>query len=203
MSLCCCGRNIAFDLSGMVIDPNDEESVIPDIFKTEVIKKIILPYYKDNIEYIVNTKSGWSRVSTGFMTASTLLVGAASILSFASGVYPHRDLNFVAGSIGLVALVFKEFASYANTIDHVKTLSINDLLKNLNIEHEMSDISKNNERIFNKDKIVAKDDASEAGSVHTRRSSRPKVENMLFEMADNTSIDNEEEINKMNSQNSV
>ena len=163
MSLCCCGPAIAFDLSGMVIDPNDEESVIPDIFKTEVIK-IILPYYKDNIEYIVNTKSGWSRVSTGFMTASTLLVGAASILSFASGVYPHRDLNFVAGSIGLVALVFKEFASYANTIDHVKTLSINDLLKNLNIEHEMSDISKNNERIFNKDKIVSKDDASEVGS---------------------------------------
>ena len=137
------------------------------------------------------------------MTASTLLVGAASILSFASGVYPHRDLNFVAGSIGLVALVFKEFASYANTIDHVKTLSINDLLKNLNIEHEMSDISKNNERIFNKDKIVAKDDASEAGSQHTRRSSRPNMNNMLFEMADNTSIDNDEEINKMNSQNSV
>ena len=193
MSVCCLSRNIAFDLSGMVVDPNDEEKVIPDIFKTEVIKKILLPYYKENIEYIVNTKSGWSRVSTIFMTASTLLVGAASILSFASGVYPQRDLNFVAGSIGLVALVFKEFASYANTIDHVKTLSINDILKNLNIEHEMSDISKNNERIFNKDKIIVKDDVSEAGSQHTRgsfSSRKPSLSNMFFNMGDNTSLDN-------------
>jgi|TARA_B100000927_G_scaffold205299_1_gene166627 hypothetical protein len=191
MSVCCCPKNITFDLSGMVVDPNDEEKVIPDIFKTEVVKKILLPYYKENIEYIVNTKSGWSRVSTVFMTASTLLVGAASILSFASGVYPNRDLNFVAGSIGLVALVFKEFASYANTIDHVKTLSINDILKNLNIEHEMSDISKNNERIFNKDKILAKDDDTDVGSQHTRRSfNKGNMSNMIFNLGDNTSLDN-------------
>ena len=97
----------------------------------------------------------------------------------------------MAGSIGLVALVFKEFASYANTIDHVKTLSINDILKNLNIEHEMSDISKNNERIFNKDKILAKDDDTDVGLQHTRRSfNKGNMSNMIFNLGDNTSLDN-------------
>ena len=38
------------------------------------------------------------------------------------------------------------------------------------VSNEMSDISKNNENEFLTKKLVAKDDASDAGSQHTRRS---------------------------------
>jgi len=133
-----------------IINPNEEDSVIPEEFKKKIIKEIILPYYRSNIEYVINTKTGWSKVGVAFFTTSTLLVGASSILSFASGTYPDRNLNFIAGSIGLIALIFKEFASYANSVDHVKTLNINDLLKNIGINHQMKDMSANFEKVIDK-----------------------------------------------------
>jgi hypothetical protein len=116
----------------------------------KIIKEIILPYYRSNIEYVINTKTGWSKVGVAFFKTTTLLVGASSILSFASGTYPDRNLNFIAGSIGLIALIFKEFASYANSVDHVKTLNINDLLKNIGINHQMKDMSANFEKVIDK-----------------------------------------------------
>lgn len=117
------------------------DDVIPPEFKDQVVRRIILPYYKKNIEYIVKSKTTWSRISVAFLTTSTLMIGSASILSFASGVYVDKGLNFVAGSLGLIALVCKEFASYANNLDHVKTLTMNDLMKNVGIHHSFNDTS--------------------------------------------------------------
>jgi hypothetical protein len=131
----------------------DDEHIIPYEFKTKILKEFILPYYKNNIEYVINEKTIWSRIGTGFLTTSTILIGAASILSFASGTYTERNLNFVAGSVGMVALVLKEFASYANSVDHIKTLTINDLLKNIGIKHSLNDSSKNFKKVIEDTKI--------------------------------------------------
>ena len=131
----------------------DTDHVIPEDFKRRILKEFILPYYKANIEYIINEKTIWSRVGTVFLTTSTLLIGGASILSFASSTYPETNLNFVAGSVGMVALVLKEFASYANSVDHIKTLTINDLLKNLSIKHSLNDSSKNFKKVMQEDKM--------------------------------------------------
>lgn len=128
------------------------EHVIPDDFKKRVLKEFILPYYKTNIEYVINEKTIWSRVGTVFLTTSTILIGTASILSFASSTYQNTNLNFIAGSVGMIALVLKEFASYANSVDHIKTLTINDLLKNLGIKHSLNDSSKNFKKVIQDDK---------------------------------------------------
>jgi hypothetical protein len=133
-------------------DVNTEHHVIPDDFKKRILKEFILPYYKTNIEYVINEKTLWSRVGTVFLTTSTILIGGASILSFASSTYPNTNLNFVAGSVGMVALVLKEFASYANSVDHIKTLTINDLLKNIGIKHSLNDSSKNFKKVMQDDK---------------------------------------------------
>ena len=125
------------------MDDIDEEHVIPEDFRKKVLKEFILPYYRANIEYVINEKTAWSRVGTVFLTTSTLLIGTASILSFASSTYQDVNLNFFAGSVGMVALVLKEFASYANSVDHIKTLTMNDLLRNIGIKHSLNDSSKN------------------------------------------------------------
>jgi hypothetical protein len=39
--------------------------------------------------------------------------------------------------------MFKEFATYANSIDHIKTLTLNELLKNIDINHSFIDTSTN------------------------------------------------------------
>jgi hypothetical protein len=134
-------------------DNIDDDHIIPEDFKKKILKQFVLPYYKSNIEYVINEKTIWSRVGTAFLTTSTLLIGTASILSFASSTYPDKNLNFVAGSVGMVALVLKEFASYANSVDHIKTLTINDLLKNIGIKHSLNDSSKNFKKVMQESKI--------------------------------------------------
>lgn len=131
----------------------EENNIIPNEFKLKVLQEFILPYYRSNIEYVINEKTIWSRMGTGFLTTSTILIGAASILSFASSTYPERNLNFVAGSVGMVALVLKEFASYANSVDHIKTLTLNDLLKNIGLKHTINDTSKNFKKAMQDNKI--------------------------------------------------
>jgi len=129
------------------------EQYIPEDFRKKILKEFILPYYRTNIEYVINEKTAWSRVGTVFLTTSTLLIGAASILSFASSSYPNVNLNFFAGSVGMVALVLKEFASYANSVDHIKTLTMNDLLKNIGIKHSINDSSRNFKKVMQDSKI--------------------------------------------------
>jgi hypothetical protein len=137
----CCTDEPEIDIEHYYVNGSAED-VIPPEFKDQIVRRIILPYYRKNIEYTVKSKTTWSRISVAFLTTSTLMIGSASILSFASGVYMDKGLNFVAGSLGLIALVCKEFASYANNLDHVKTLTMNDLMKNVGIHHSFSDTSK-------------------------------------------------------------
>jgi hypothetical protein len=141
------------NFSNIDLSDIDSEHIIPNDFKKRILKEFILPYYKTNIEYVINEKTTWSRVGTVFLTTSTILIGGASILSFASSTYPNTNLNFVAGSVGMVALVLKEFASYANSVDHIKTLTMNDLLKNIGIKHSLNDSSKNFKRAMQDDKL--------------------------------------------------
>ena len=127
------------------LDDSDTESPVkfPKEYKEEIFNKLVLPYYHDNIEYEIKSKDGWSKVSIAFLSISTFLIGGSSLLSFACGFYPNNVLNFVAGSIGLLSIMFKEFATYANSIDHIKTLTLNELLKNIDINHSFIDTSTN------------------------------------------------------------
>ena len=124
-------------------DPENPPVKFPKEYKEEIFNKLVLPYYHDNIEYEIKSKDGWSKVSIAFLSISTFLIGGSSLLSFACGFYPNNVLNFVAGSIGLLSIMFKEFATYANSIDHIKTLTLNELLKNIDINHSFIDTSTN------------------------------------------------------------
>jgi hypothetical protein len=122
---------------------NNRKFSVPKEFKETIFNKLVLPYYTYNIEYEIKSKDGWSKVSVAFLSLSTFLIGGASLMSFACGFYPNNTLNFIAGSIGLLSIIFKEFATYANSIDHIKTLTLNELLKNVEINHTFVDTSTN------------------------------------------------------------
>jgi hypothetical protein len=132
-------------LTNYSLDDSDTEIPVkfPKEYKEEIFNKLVLPYYHDNIEYEIKSKDGWSKVSIAFLSISTFLIGGSSLLSFACGFYPNNVLNFIAGSIGLLSIMFKEFATYANSIDHIKTLTLNELLKNIDINHSFIDTSTN------------------------------------------------------------
>ena len=137
--------NTQHKLTTYSLDDTDHENPVkfPKEYKEEIFNKLVLPYYHYNIEYEIKSKDGWSKVSIAFLSISTFLIGGSSLLSFACGFYPNNILNFVAGSIGLLSIMFKEFATYANSIDHIKTLTLNELLKNIDINHSFIDTSTN------------------------------------------------------------
>jgi hypothetical protein len=138
------------DIPDHIIGNSDSgaSDVLSRDFNEHVIRNILLPYYDTRLKYIMNTQICWSRVGNVAYTTSSILVGIASVLSFASGTYPSIHLNFIAGSLGLLALVCKEFAAYSNTLDHAKVSSVNKLLKQLKIDHELSDTSLDMSSVF-------------------------------------------------------
>ena len=125
-----------------------DDGLLSSEFNEHVVRNILLPYYDTRLKYITNTQICWSRAGNIAYTTSSILVGLASVLSFASGTYPSIHLNFVAGSLGLLALICKEFASYSNTLDHSKIMSINKLLSQLSINHQLSDTSEDVSTLF-------------------------------------------------------
>jgi hypothetical protein len=153
--LCCCDylphRALDYsevDISGSVLCISGNEVMCKD-FNEHVIRNILLPYYDIRLKYLMNSQICWSRAGNVAYTTSSVLVGIASVLSFASGTYPSIHMNFIAGSLGLLALVCKEFASYSNTLDHAKVTSVNKILRQLQIAHELSDTSLDVSSIFN------------------------------------------------------
>lgn len=136
------------DIPDHVVCVSGGDNVLSRDFNEHVIRNILLPYYDTRLKYIMNTQICWSRAGNIAYTTSSILVGIASVLSFASGTYPSIHMNFIAGSLGLLALVCKEFASYSNTLDHAKVSSVNKLLKQLKIAHELSDTSLDVSSVF-------------------------------------------------------
>jgi len=115
--------------------------IVPKKFKEMIINELILPSYRENIQYTIRTRSCWSIVCTICLTSSTILIGVSSLLSFASSSFPDANMGFIAGSVGIFAVLMKEFSSYANSQDHLKTVEMNEILKNIGIDFKFEDTS--------------------------------------------------------------
>jgi hypothetical protein len=117
------------------------KEVVPKQFKEMIISELILPSYRENIQYTIRTRTCWSVVCTICLTSSTILIGLSSLLSFSSSSFPDANMGFYAGSVGIIAVLLKEFSSYANSQDHLKTVEMNEILKNIGIDFKFEDTS--------------------------------------------------------------
>lgn len=102
---------------------------------TRVEENIINPDINDEIESLVSSRNKWKRVSNIAETSGQLLLLAATMLSFASGVYKCNDsLSFAAGCVNAASISFLRFSSYASNESNERTTSLNTLLARLNIQ---------------------------------------------------------------------
>lgn len=132
----------------MESDPFND--VVPEEFKKKIMQSLILPTYEKNIEYMIHTRTCWSTTSTVCLTASTLFIGISTLLSFASTSFPQAGFNFYAGTAGVLAIIVKEFATYANNQDHIKTVKTNEMLKNIGVKFEFEDTSEKDKDLIDK-----------------------------------------------------
>jgi len=108
-------------------------------FKNHIINEIILPNYKNNIKYTIESRSYWSTFHDICKLLSYLLAFLASIFAFLSDEYPEKKLGFFSGLLGLIALKLNGVAFFALKNDHIKTVNTNKILKNLGIDIELND----------------------------------------------------------------
>lgn len=96
-------------------------------------KELVDVNYYDDVSYNIRSKSRWKFIGDACEALSKLVMGSSTILSFAAGSYDYQTLSFIAGSLGVGALVLGGLSSYAMRESRERTDQVNKLLENLGI----------------------------------------------------------------------
>jgi hypothetical protein len=132
------------------------------IFTDQITTSILQPNYINEISEFIKGRTRWRTIGLTFETVSKLLMGAGSILSFASGVYSNTNYSFIAGSISTLSVVSLQFATFCYKESKQSTDDLNTLLRklqldtipDLNVSLNDIDDSKQKEKIIQLNKIV-------------------------------------------------
>lgn len=97
--------------------------------RTNILDKIVLPNYYQDIESIMDARSLYRLSSNYTELFSKILSGASTVVAFAAGAYPdYTYLSFVSGCIGTVAIVCQQISTYFNKQESERTEQANKIL---------------------------------------------------------------------------
>jgi hypothetical protein len=103
-------------------------------FKEHITINLIQPNYVNEIQSSIKGRTRWRSVGMFFETASKLLLGIGSVLSFASGVYNNQNMSFISGSITTLSLVCLQYSSFSYKESKESTTELNILLQKLHLD---------------------------------------------------------------------
>lgn len=96
--------------------------------------QIINPDLNDEILKLLKSRNKWRVVSNISETTGHILTVAATILSFASGVYKCNDsLAFASGCVNVSAISILKFSTYASGESNERNKQLNSLLSRYNV----------------------------------------------------------------------
>jgi hypothetical protein len=112
---------------------------------TIIENQIINPDLNDEIYNLLRSRNKWRLVSNISETTGHILTVAATILSFASGVYKCNDsLAFASGCVNVSAISILKFSSYASGESNERNKQLNSLLSRYHIAPLPQPIINNN-----------------------------------------------------------
>lgn len=111
-------------------------------FKIKLRDELILPHLEEKIRYSLKTETCWATTSLVCWVISTIVLVTSSIFAFASSQFPDLPMGFIAGILIVLGTGFKDFTYFATNLDHIKTIEINNMLKNMDIDFTIIDQSK-------------------------------------------------------------
>lgn len=111
-----------------------EKITIADDVKIEIVRTLVEPSYKDDIQRMLQGRTCWRITGQIFETVSKILVAMGCILSFSSGYYDDRVLSLIAGSVSTVSLATLQFSSFSYKESKKQSEEVNILLQKLNID---------------------------------------------------------------------
>ena len=107
---------------------------VSEIVKQKIMDELVEPCFYKDIKSLMSERTIWRKSGNVFETLSKLFVGAASILSFATG------LNFWSGTSSVLSLVCMQFSSFSHSESKERSNKMNKLLDKLKVEN-VPDIS--------------------------------------------------------------
>ncbi len=107
---------------------------VSEIVKQKIMDELVEPCFYKDIKALMSERTIWRKSGNVFETLSKLFVGAASILSFATG------LNFWSGTSSVLSLVCMQFSSFSHSESKERSNKMNKLLDKLKVEN-VPDIS--------------------------------------------------------------
>ncbi len=132
----------------MAIDESDIKKISDDT-KIYIVKNIIEPSYRNDINEMINGKKCWRIAGIGFETVSKILVACGGVLSFSSGYFNNTSLSFIAGSVSMISLALLQLSSFSYTQHKKQGDNLNVLLKSLDL-HTVPVLQRNADDIYQK-----------------------------------------------------
>lgn len=94
---------------------------------------LIQPNYLHEITSFLNGRGRWRTIGMIMETSSKIMLGAGSVLSFASSVYTDQRMSFISGTLSTLSLVCIQFASYSFHESKRSTEHLNVLLQSIDV----------------------------------------------------------------------
>jgi hypothetical protein len=116
----------------MAINESDIKKISDDT-KIYIVKNIIEPSYRNDINEMINGKKCWRIAGIGFETVSKILVACGGVLSFSSAYFNNTTLSFVSGSVSIISLALLQLSSFSYTQHKKQGDNLNVLLKSLDL----------------------------------------------------------------------
>jgi hypothetical protein len=107
---------------------------VSETVKQKIMDELVEPCFYKDIKALMAERTIWRKSGNIFETFSKLFVGAASILSFATG------FNFWSGTSSVLSLVCMQFSSFSHSESKERSNKMNKLLDKLKVEN-VPDIS--------------------------------------------------------------
>ena len=114
--------------------------MISEITKNKILKELVEPCYYRDVKEMMNDRKIWQKTGIVFESLSKILVGCASVISFAAGIYDYQLLLFASGTTCVMSLVAMQYSSYSFKESKDRTMELNKLLEEMNIDN-LIDIS--------------------------------------------------------------
>jgi hypothetical protein len=108
--------------------------MVSEAVKQSILEDLVEPCFYKDIKSLMSERTIWRKSGSVFETLSKLFVGAASILSFATG------LNFWSGTSSVLSLVCMQFSSFSYSESKERSSKMNKLLDKLKVQN-VPDIS--------------------------------------------------------------
>ena len=140
-------KNLKQDLKGDLNEsrePSGGSRKISTELKLKILKELLEPHYYDDVSSVIHEENRFYKVSWSIKILSNLLVGAATMMIFASGYYSDQTYAFASGGLNTGAMVTDQFSNYAGNESQKRNRKLNLLLRNAGIGIQFPSLAEEN-----------------------------------------------------------